>query len=410
MTSANVGNLTGNSAFWASDYMVHRRDSYVQAVKLLSTRSLNTEAINGANPYGFHLGVGSLFTYASGSEYRDIQAAWDWNLVPGTTSLLNLPSLNTARAQLRGVKNFVGTVSDGWDGMAIMDFAGSASNPQISYRKVYFFLDDVVLVTTSSIQVRSDVSSLPVIAVLDNRRRSSDGVVLVEDQQQASTLDGVQMEGSTLWHDDTGYLSYSKPFSLTLASGDRSGNWSGISTSAVGVTMVPIFSAYTKIEPDIPSYTYAIFPASDRTRVQEEANNPTYTPLDLGPDVSAVTGAGKLAIVFWTSGQSARIPLSSLEWPAGEGSTDILVITSSQPAGYLLTLDNSSNSIALTLSDPTQVLSNVAYSLSIDGAGRGFGCAATDGCSATTGVVSVTATMPSGGFAGQSISTTLDIF
>ncbi|OAQ96869.1 hypothetical protein LLEC1_07261, partial [Akanthomyces lecanii] len=60
---------------------------------MLSTRSANSETINGANPLGYHLGQGTLFTYVDGAEYKDIWASWDWNLIPGTTVARDKPAL-----------------------------------------------------------------------------------------------------------------------------------------------------------------------------------------------------------------------------------------------------------------------------------------------------------------------------
>lgn len=389
---------------------MHRRDAFVSAVKCLSTRSLNTEAINGANPFGYHIGLGSLFVYASGSEYRDIQAAWDWNLIPGTTTLLDRPTLDTAHAQIRGVKNFVGVVSDGWDGMAVMDFAGAASQPQISYRKAFFFLDDVILVTISKLDVRADVSTTPVVSVLDNRRLAADALVLVDDAEQVVPAAGLAVEGTTLWHGNTGYLSLSTPFDLTLSAGDRTGNWSSISFSPAGLSTVGLFSAHATVPRGDAPFTYAIFPASPRTRVQEEAASPTFQPTDLGTDASAVVGGGRLAVVLWTGGQTVRVPLGALGWPSTAGSDDTLVLASTEAAGFLLSLDESQQAVSLTFADPTQALASLAVTLSIDGAGRGFGCGSASECSASSGTVTFNSTLPTGGFAGQSVLKTVNLF
>ena len=425
MTSANVGALNGNRAFPASDYMVrhsqlvlsvlsalttrpppasqvHRRDGYVQSVKLLSTRSRNTEAINGANPFGFHVGIGSLFTYASGSEYLDVQAAWDWNLIPGSTTLLNLPKLDTDHANIKGVKPFVGVVSDGEDGIAVMDFAGAAEEAQLAYRKAYFFLDDVVLVTTSNLQVRADVSSTPVIAVLDNRRLSAEGVIVGGVAQTIPAAD-VQAESSTLWHDNTGYLAYSTPFHLTYSASDRTGNWSEISTSAAGLSTVSLFSAFTTLPRD-KAFTYAIFPASPQARVMAEAIDPTFTPLDLGPDISAVVGSGRLAVVFWIAGRSARVPLSALDWPAddaNDGGSGVL--STDQPTVVLLSFDDAAGSLSVTFADPTQTLTNLDVTLRVDGTGQGFSCGDETECTDAEGVIKLHSTLPKAGFAGHSV-------
>lgn len=45
-TTANAGNLVGNRMFYDNDYMVHRGKNYVTTLKLLSSRTSNTECVN----------------------------------------------------------------------------------------------------------------------------------------------------------------------------------------------------------------------------------------------------------------------------------------------------------------------------------------------------------------------------
>jgi len=119
--------------------------------KMLSVRSTNSESVNGANPYAFHLGQGTLFSYVTGNEYKDIMAAWDWNLVPGTTTQLNTPKLAGSNAGNSGKKDFVGVVSDGKVGTSVEDYVDPL-DASFSYRKAWFYSDDSVLVVTSDIK------------------------------------------------------------------------------------------------------------------------------------------------------------------------------------------------------------------------------------------------------------------
>lgn len=388
---------------------VHRRDHFVASAKLPSARALVYEAVNGADPFGALVGVGSLFLYATGAEYRDIQAAWDWHQIPGTTTLFDLPDLTALPKKIKGVREFVGVVSDSSSGLAFMDYADETKPPAFSYRKVFFFLDDVVLVTTSSIKVRPDLEATPVIATLDNRRLSADGLVLVDGAPLAVPLVGRAVEAFTLWHGGTGYLAYAAPFALTISAGDQTGNWSAISTTDAGLSTVALFSAYAAIPRDEP-FTYAIFPASPRTRVAAEAADPTFAPLDFGADISAVAGAGRLALVFWAKRQTARVPLSALRSPGApiDGNPD-LVLTSVQAAGFLLVLNAARTTIAITFADPTKVLPALDFTLRIDGGDRRLACGAAPYCTAVGSGLSLGPTLPSEGFAGQSITLVVDL-
>lgn len=137
LASNGTKKLLGNKGFWASDYMVHRRKSYTLANKMISARSKNTEYTNGANPLGYHMGQGTLFAYASGAEYKDIMASWDWNLVPGTTVILNHPKLGSF-VDVVGNRTFVGVVSDGKLGLSAMDYI-DPHDGSLAFRKTWAF-------------------------------------------------------------------------------------------------------------------------------------------------------------------------------------------------------------------------------------------------------------------------------
>ncbi|KAL1873622.1 hypothetical protein VTK73DRAFT_809 [Phialemonium thermophilum] len=410
LESNGTEKLVGNKGFWASDYMVHRRPSFILGNKLLSTRSTNSEAVNSANPLGFHLGQGTLFSYVQGDEYKDIMAAWDWNLVPGTTVLLNWPKLSSSVVGFSGKKDFVGVVSDGSVGTAVMDYV-DPHDATLSFRKAWFFFDDSVLVTTSNVQVTqsggSPPTDAPVVTVLDNRAAVAGESVWVDGQKALPESGGSKsLNGSTLFYAGNGYLSYDKDFSLTISSQVRTGNWSAISTSTQGVTSVPIFSAYTTIPRD--AYTYAFFPASSRGRLSRELHTPTTVPVS-ADGITGVAGAGKLSVVFWpnAAAKNITVDLKKIGW-AHSGS---VTIASDNPGAYLFSQrckrTGKGMRLAITLSDPTQKLSAASFSVEFDGAklkavrpGQDDGVSfSTSGNSAQFDV-----SLPTGGLAGSSVS------
>ena len=76
-----------------------------------------------------------MFTYVNGEEYRDIMDAWDWNLVPGTTTLLDYPKLGPKVVDHVGKRNWVGVVSDGWVGTAVEDYIDPYDG-NVAYKKM----------------------------------------------------------------------------------------------------------------------------------------------------------------------------------------------------------------------------------------------------------------------------------
>ncbi|KAG7450482.1 uncharacterized protein BT62DRAFT_1001299 [Guyanagaster necrorhizus] len=77
LTHANAGNLKGNRMIYINDYM----------------------------PFGFHLSNGALYTYLKGNDYKDIAAAWDWNLIPGIAVDYNAMALNCSHNQFPSTTN-----------------------------------------------------------------------------------------------------------------------------------------------------------------------------------------------------------------------------------------------------------------------------------------------------------------
>lgn len=366
---------------------------------MLSTRSRNTEAVNSANPYGYHLGQGTLFSYVEGNEYKDIMGAWDWNLVPGTTTLLNHPKLSASASANLGKNDFVGVVSDGKVGTAVEDYVDPFDG-SISYRKAWFYQDDFVLVTTQDI--KKNVSDASVITVLDNRA-SAHGNIWV-DGRNVNADKGKTVKGKTLFYGGNGYLSYDNSFDLTLFEGKRTGNWSEISTSTAGVTTVSIFSAYNTIKGK--SSAYAVFPASSRNRLAKELVKPSSSPI-IKNGISGAVGSDKLSLVFWPGGsKSIKLSLKEIGW-AKSGS---VTITSAQPGAYLFSgkcKRGKGMTLAVTLSDPTQKATKATFSLKFEGAKAKLAAAAAaakDGRSGDEVEVKYTVSLPTAGLAGSSIS------
>ncbi|ATY64353.1 polysaccharide lyase family 8 [Cordyceps militaris] len=388
--------LVGNKGFWASDYMIHRRESFIIGNKMLSSRSTTSELVNGANPLGYHLGQGTLFTYVDGTEYKDIWASWDWNLIPGTTVVRETPALAAAGPNHRGARDFVGVVSDGRVGAAVEDYA-DPSDGHVSYKKAWFYLDDAVLVSVADVQTRG-VGGAPVITVLENRAKA-DGGAFVDGERVPLGTD-TKVTGSTLLYGGNGYLAYGAPFDLTLSEGDRTGNWSAISTSAAGPATVAVFSAYAAVT--APRASYALFPATSPRKLAQEAQAPTWVPV-WGDGVSGAAGQGVLSVVFWPGGGgTVTVGLAEIGW-ADRGTVRV---TAGQPGLFLITGSREAGSsgggrlaLAVSAADPTQKRKTATLELLLT---RPLGEAQACG-RAVQSKVDLDFVLPTGGMAGSSV-------
>ncbi|WVQ70638.1 hypothetical protein IAR50_000158 [Cryptococcus sp. DSM 104548] len=396
--------LLGNKVFWASDYVSHRRKNYIIGSKMISTRSLGTETANSANTLGHWLGQGTLFSYVSGNEYKDIEAEWDWQLVPGVTSLssednggVNLTLDNVGPP---GKKSWVGGVSDGWLGVAVMDWE-DVRNASWGYKKAWFYVEDGVIVTIGNV-VNNGSASGQVITAL-TQRASTDSEIYVDDVPSDSFSNDTT-SAHTLFYEDTGFIAYDTPFDLKVSNGNRSGNWSAISTSTRGEATTSIFSAYishVKLADSAGSnqtWSYGMFPASSRTEVQKEYNHQSYFPFQ-NDGVWGLHGHDTLMLVFWP-GSSLSFG-SEVATAFGGYPNGWVNITSSEPVVLLMTTSED-GTMNINIADPSQTVESLDLTFEFDD-GAELDCV-DEGCEVDGDMVRFQGVrLPSGGCAGDTV-------
>ncbi|KAH9969052.1 polysaccharide lyase family 8 protein [Russula dissimulans] len=345
---ANTGKIVGNRNFYSNDYMVQRGPGYVSTLKMYSTRTKNTECVNSQNPLGFHLADGTLYTYVQGDEYEDIAAAWDWNLIPGTTVDYGATPLDCAHALWTGLESFVGGVSNGRTGAAAMRYRNPLTNA-FGFQKSWFFLnDDTQYVMVANL---SSDTTAPVYSVLDQRRHLD--AIYVDDQvfdaPGNQTFDG---NTSSLWHGGVGYLFDPASTVLSLSVGQRTGAWSAIGTSTQPPETVDIFAAWIEHQDLTQPISYAIFPGTTFDHFMEKREWRHVIPLQNDAHISAILDLdyATVSAIFWDEcgGVLIQDGLSS-PGPA------ILSVTVS--AGVALMLDLTTET--LTVSDPSQTITSV---------------------------------------------------
>ena len=127
--------LHGHRHYWRSDFAVHQRPAFYTSVRMSSSRTAGTEPGQDHGRPCHHVADGLTFILRDGGEYRDICPVWDWRRLPGTTAL---QSAGTQATGHRGGGSFVGGVSDGEYGLAVMDLRRDG----LRARKAWFFFDD----------------------------------------------------------------------------------------------------------------------------------------------------------------------------------------------------------------------------------------------------------------------------
>ncbi|KAG1783909.1 polysaccharide lyase family 8 protein [Suillus placidus] len=384
-TDANVGELHGNRMFFANDYMVTRGPGYVTTVRMYSNRTVNTECLNSQNPLGFHLSDGTVYTYIQGNEYEDIAAAWDWNLIPGTTVDYNATVLDCNHTSYTGQEAFVGGISDGQIGAAAMRYTNPESG-SLSWQKTWFFLEtDVQHVMIANI---SSATAAPVFSVLDQRRFG--GGVWVDG---VGTYGGNYTDPQTMWHGDVGYefAAANGTYGLSVEWGNRTGAWSNIGTSTQPPETVELFAAWLYHNNLSAPVSYTSYPAVDygtftlkraATQLQEIENSASISAL-LDKVYRTVT-----AVVWSPAGGSFTFQL--------DGSYAPITVTTSANAAVLYRVESGT----VTVSDPSQTLSELTVEMTAgDGVKpKGWG---------SQNTLIIYFILPSSGSAGSSVTRVL---
>ncbi|KAG6902879.1 hypothetical protein C0995_010048 [Termitomyces sp. Mi166 len=367
VTDANAGSLKGNRMFFTNDYMVHRGPNYVTTVKMYSSRTQNTECTNSQNPLGFHLADGTVYTYLRGDEYEDIVAAWDWNLIPGTTVDYGATILSCDHTRFTGIENFVGGVSDGQRGLAVMRYTNPFTK-SLKWQKVWFFLDDDVQhVMIANI---TSTTSAPVYSVLDQRLHTTS---VVRDE---IVLEGTRSQ--TLWHGKVGYIvPLSDSVKLTVEAGQKTGSWLTIGTSTQPPAIVDLFAAWINHNSLSTPIAYTAFPGIDPTTFSKKSRKLRLRTVQNDAHVSAIYDeVHELCMIVF--------------WDIGGGSTTI-----TPPSKGPITISTNGNSALIykhisgevVISDPSQTLSSVEVKMSSPRMDK-----------------TLTFAMPQGGLAGSSVT------
>ncbi|KAG6911940.1 hypothetical protein DXG01_000188 [Tephrocybe rancida] len=384
-TDANAGALEGNRMFYANDYMVQRGNGYVTTLRMFSKRTQNTECTNSQNPFGFHLSDGTLYTYLQGNEYEDIFAAWDWNLIPGTTVDYNATPLTCDTARKTGTQPLVGGASDGSIGVAAMRYE-TPTTKTLNWRKTWFFLEDDVQFVMVAKLISS--TAAPVFSVLDQRRRSENVYV-----NGVAASSGNFTSAVSLWHGGVGYaFNASNPStSLSLQLESRTGSWQTIGTSPDPPATVDLFTAWLDHTDLTSSMSYAIYPATTLASFQQKSQASKIQSIRNDGSISALLDAAHntAMLVYWVdAGGSVAVPSTTGNAP--------VMVKSTGSAAVIVRMDT----WLVTVSDPTQTLTSLTLNFTL-------GSGSIPSTWGTARFKVLTVDLPTGGLVGSSVTHSL---
>lgn len=285
-----ANDLTGLRHFWRLDYFVLRRDTFMATLKLSSNRVIGAELVNSENLSGFHLGDGALYLHRTGEEYEEIFPLWNWSRLPGVTCA-QTPPPSYKYSQVPS--DFVGGISDGGEGVAVLDFAREG----VRAKKAWFFTGDTILCLGTYIRGASPAG---IATTLNQTRARGKTQVTVGANRESFALGRRSSEGLvTVEHDGWTYALLT-PGAWRLEAEAVTGNWRKVYTNP---TTPPadvrgeVFTLWLDhgTSPDGQSYAYAVHPTATGRRGDLLVNTPQVQAVALTP--------GKVAVVFWSAGE-----------------------------------------------------------------------------------------------------------
>ena len=218
--SENDNGAGGHRYFYESDYNVYNDVNYMATVRHASKNTRIFEYLNGENPLGYYTGFGSTFYYIDGNEYEDVFPVYDWNKIPGTTTVQGkVPTMNQDMSySTYGNTKKVAGVSNGKIGMSY--FNQSAKN--VFAKKAYFMFEDgvVCLGTGVNCLLAKDV-------VTNINQCNLDGEVYIS-QNGIESMSSSNFSGNVdyVYHDKISYIPQNN-ISLKLEY-SKNGDWKTI--------------------------------------------------------------------------------------------------------------------------------------------------------------------------------------
>ncbi|MCJ7550937.1 MAG: polysaccharide lyase beta-sandwich domain-containing protein, partial [Anaerolineae bacterium] len=394
--AAGASGPLGNRHFWRSDVMVHRPGRFHASVRMHSARTFATEVwVNRENLQGYHLADGVCFLMQRGDEYHDIQPVWDWRKLPGATCRETAEPLPYGRdVSLAGSTAFVGGVSDGQVGVAVMDY----DKDGVQARKAWFFLPDGWVALGAGICC---TTGDPVTTSINQCLLKSEVLLLREGEVAPLTdprLFSDNLRG--VFHDGVGYYLPTPQHTVAQAA-PQSGTWTSIEERSPNTAAVTqdVFSLWIehghRTSECAPSedaasedaYAYRVVPGLDD---EDFAAYPDTSP------VSVPANDARLQAVISSRGtlvQAVFHAAGCLILDAG------VSVETSAPCALMLR--RTKDGITLSVAEPTQRLETLQVCLS----GHYQGCGSV--VDPAVGSTTVTVHLPTAAEAGSTVQVML---
>lgn len=340
--------LSGHKHFWRSDFQVQRNPNHYLSVKMCSERVIGAESCNSENIRGYYMGDGATFLYQSGEEYRNIFPFWDWKKIPGTTTHQDNDTLPVLTASgYRIESNFVGGVTDGKHGIAVMDYKRDG----LKARKSWFMFNDVIICLGAGINSSEGV---PVTTAVNQSYLKNEPIIKTSETEDKAIDQQKLTNPDWILHDSIGYM-FPEGGTLKLETKKVEGSWNRVALRYPDEKITDqIFKLWFEhgINPNNRSYEYVLVPNADRTVMERMERQLPYEIKNWKNRQEIISNSGEMAgIVFYESGKSEAFGGIEVDRPC------------------VIMLKNQAGDLHLSVADPTQLLEemNIAFDRKLSG-------------------------------------------
>ncbi len=374
----NYESLSGNRHFWCSDFQVQRNPNYYFSVKMCSERVVGAESCNSENIRGYYMGDGATYLYQTTQEYENIFPFWDWKKIPGTTIHQSNDTLPVLTARGYHIpSNFVGGVSNGQNGVAVMDYIRNG----LTARKSWFMFDDMIVCLGAGI---NSSEGFPVTTSVNQSYLNGDVIIKTADGEKRATPQ--QVVSNPLWilHDNIGYL-FPNGGILVLEAKSVEGSWNRV---ALRYPDKKIYADVFKLwfehgqNPQYKSYEYILVPNAGKEQMEQLEKQSPFVILNSKEKQEVVTTTGDEAgMVFYKAGESEMFGGLEVDKPC-------VVMVKEQKGG-----------LQLPVAEPTQLLDEITIRLN--------GSFSGENAKTQNGKTEIKVLLPKEGNAGETVSLVL---
>nr|WP_275667665.1 polysaccharide lyase family 8 super-sandwich domain-containing protein [Photobacterium damselae] len=345
----NNKNETNNSYFIGFrqyplvDYAATIQSNYAITLRMASIRTEANESGNGEGLKSYYLGNGTLLCVSDKNEYKDIAPVWDWERLPGTTTQLGLyedkfPSIDWG-ANSQGSSDFVGTVKN--SNYCLSSMVLSKENIKDSYKSYIMSSDNIICIGNS---INSDYI---ITTNVDQFLWDGSDIIITKSDSTKEIISktSISYEGTDIEYISIGDRRYEFPGTnqnIKISLLEQSGSWYDINNGKDKTVLTKNVVSISIIHSKYNNYSYILYPSYEKSKQYqiEIKNNGIHYVKD---------NDGHIIISNRKSG--SIVPLKNKA---------NLYLTSTC---LMLIKEESDGSLEISVSDPTQKLRNIIFSL-----------------------------------------------